>query len=353
MNGVTAAMLVVLGLAGSLRVPDLQVEAASTSGTVLPDLAEAVGRALVAGGARVVLRGPISGPCPYCAKVVVKETGAGTCRVEVSQDRHFASATLRLPPGSPLFDRARAIAIQARLLVTWDTSSEGRGKDVVVRAPAHKPEVATTAPRADERPESARVEAAPPPVPEYEPLPAAEPGPAPDSVPPALTSRREDAAPVAPAKPADRTTAKPSPASGPKPLTRAGEPDPEIRRPATRQPPPLDTTRDVATPPAPPKPQWPWIPTAIGASAAVAAGMCALVARNRYDSLSDSRLTLDSAKTLKSEGESWQLASFVLSGAAAVGLGVGIVGFATRSPVTAVASPLPGGGMVAVGGGLP
>jgi hypothetical protein len=355
MNGVTAAMLVVLGLSGPVRVPDLQVEAASASGAVLPELADAVARALVAGGARVVLRGPTSGPCPYCAKVVVKESGAGTCRVEVSQDRHFASATLRLPAGSPLFDRARAIAIQARLLVTWDTSSEGRARDAALRASPRKPEVTAAAARVAVTPDPARVEpAAPPPAPVYEPLPAAEPVLARE--PPATVERRADAAPVAPPKPADRASAKPTPPAPraePKPLARVDTPKAEISPPEARQPPPAGVSQAKATPPSPPKPQWPWIPTAIGGGAAIAAGICALAARNRYNALSDKRLVYDSATALKSEGESWQLASFVLGGAAAVGLGVGIVGFATRSPVTAVAAPLPGGGMIAVGGDLP
>ena len=355
MNGVTAAMLVVLGFWGPSRVPDLQVEAATAGGTVLPELADAVARALVASGARVVLRGPSSGPCQYCAKVTVTELGSGACRVEVSQDRHAASAMLHLPAGSPTLDRARAIAIQARLLVTWDTSSEPRGKDVALRPPARKPEGKPMVERAVEKPELARAEPAPPPVPVYEPLPAAEPLPAraPTYEPPAMAERRADAAPASPVRYGDRAAAKPAPPAPRielEPLASAEAPKAESASPEPRQPPPVEVSKASV---APPMPQWPWIPTAIGGAAAVAAGICALAARNRYNALSDSRLTLDSAKTMKSEGEGWQLASFVLSGAAAVGLGIGIVGFATRSPVTAAASPVPGGGMVAVAGGLP
>jgi hypothetical protein len=38
--------------------------------------------------------------------------------------------------------------------------------------------------------------------------------------------------------------------------------------------------------------QWPWIPTIVGSGAAVAAGICAVVARDRYNALSDKTQTL-------------------------------------------------------------
>jgi hypothetical protein len=67
--------------------------------------------------------------------------------------------------------------------------------------------------------------------------------------------------------------------------------------------------------------------------------------------LSEKRQSYASARAFKSEGEKWQLASFVLAGVAVAGIGTGVVGFATRSPV--VVAPAPGGGMVAIAGRLP
>jgi hypothetical protein len=335
-------MLVVLGLSGPLRVPDLQVEAATAGGASLPELADAVARALVAGGARVVLRGPSSGPCQYCAMVTVTEIGSGTCRVEVSQERHVASSILQLPAGSPLLDRARAIAIQARLLVTWETSSETKSKETAARPSERKSEGKTTAERAEPPSEITRDGPATATAPRRGPgsgVPP-EPGRAPAREPAPLVERRTDAAPVAPAKSADRS----------EPTERVDTKVAEPLRAEARRPLPADIT---ATSPTPSQPQWPWIPTAVGAGAAVGAGLCALVARNRYNALADKTQTYESAKEIKLEGESWQLASFVLAGAAAVGLGTGIVGFATRTPVTALASPIPGGGMIAIGGQLP
>jgi hypothetical protein len=80
----------------------------------------------------------------------------------------------------------------------------------------------------------------------------------------------------------------------------------------------------------------------------------------RYTSLSDKTQPYDSARSLKSSGESWQLASFVMSGVAAVGLGVGIVGFVTGSGGTGKSSklrgmvaPVPGGGVATMAGAWP
>ena len=81
------------------------------------------------------------------------------------------------------------------------------------------------------------------------------------------------------------------------------------------------------------------------------------IARKDYNDLSDKRRSFREATDLKSSGERWQLASFILTGVAVAGVGTGLVGFATRSPagpsVSAMAAPLPGGGMLAISGGLP
>jgi hypothetical protein len=81
--------------------------------------------------------------------------------------------------------------------------------------------------------------------------------------------------------------------------------------------------------------------------------VCAGIAHDRYAALSDRSQTLASAQAVKSEGERWQLASFVLAGTAAVGLGTGLVGFAIGSKTTAVAVPTRDGGVVAIAGELP
>lgn len=361
MNGVTAAMLVVLALGGPARAPDMQVEVSNAAGASLSELTEAVARALVAGGARVVLRPPASEPCSYCAKVVVVESGK-TCRVEVSQEGHRASATLRLPPGSPLLDRARAIAIQARLLVTWDTKLEAKSREVAARPPARRFDGNPPAERFVPVAEVARAEVVPPAaMPARAPLPSLSPEP--ERGPVAVT-RPVEANPSAPpksparveARPMARAAAKPAAADRPGGETaRAAPPEDERKPPAEPARAEADSARavDITTQaPAIRKPWWPWIPTVIGAGAALAAGICGVVARDRYEALSDRRQSYASARAFKSEGENWQLASFVLAGVAVAGLGTGVVGFATRSPVV-VAAPAPGGGMVAIAGRLP
>jgi hypothetical protein len=359
MSGVTT-MLVVLGLSGATRAPDLEVEAVTATGRAIPELAEAVARALVAGGARVVLKAPTSAACQYCAKVAVVEEAQGACRIEVSQDRHRASAVLRLPSASPLLDRARAIAIQARLLVTWETKAETRAKETV-HEPARKPETTLAEAVPTPPPAPARDEPAPPAparatgTPPETVRPAAEPVPADRPAPLASTAPGRSSAPAsapAPAmggrppsgQPASGTDAKPK-------LAEREERSPSFtRQPAAAPSPALDLGARTAGTPGP---RWPWIPIAIGAGAAIAAGVCAGIARDRYDALSDRSQTVASAQAIKSEGERWQLASFVLAGTAAVGLGTGLIGFATGSKTTVVALPTRDGGMVALRGELP
>jgi hypothetical protein len=345
---VTAALLVLLGLSAPLRAPDLQVEAVTTAGADLPELADAVARALVASGARVLLRGPSSGPCPYCAKVAVIETGQGSCRVEVKQERHTASAALHFPAGSPLFDRARAIAIQARLLVTWETSQETRAKATVARSPGRKSE--REIPMEPSLPETKVATVEPEPLPALEP--ESLPGPRLDPVavqvvaPPPVPERRPDTALAGPVTYVDRVRAKPIDRA------EATKPNPAQARP--ERGPPVEVA-SVSLEPR--KKQWPWIPTVVGAGAAVAAGTCALVARDRYNGLSDKSQPYQTARALRSEGQNWQVASIVLAGVAVAGLTTGLIGFVTRSSRRSstglVVTPVPGGGMIALAGDLP
>jgi hypothetical protein len=366
MTGFGVALLVVLGASASPHPADLQVEAVTASGVQLPELAEAVARALVAGGARVVLRGPGSGPCERCARVEVTETGPGVYRVDVEHRERVSSTTLRLPAGSQLFDRAHAVAIQARMLMTWGPAPDGKS---ATARPSRKTEGSAVV-EARPPPESWPRPAAavpPPPLP-----PASEPSPGPDlalapppksapvviespPAPPIAAIRREanptssasDAAPVeqAVAKPADRGWARPAKSS--QTSTRPASP-------GVMAAPAVDLTADRG---APPQRRWPWIPTAVGAGAAVAAGICAVVARDRYNGLADKTQSYARAQAIKSQGEGWQVASFVLAGVAVVGIGTGIVGFSARSSggpsVSAAVSPVPGGGVVAVAGDLP
>jgi len=376
MNAVAAAMVVVLGLAAPLHTPDLQVEAVTASGAGLPELAEAVSRALVVGGARVVLRGPTSGSCEYCAKVKVTETAPGVCEVEVSHEQHTASTKLHLPAGSQLFDRARAIAIQARVLMAWPTAPKSEPKEGAPRL-AHKGEARGTTQGARQAPSmttSSKAESVPYLVARRAPEPTLESGaivhalaPAPvesppttAEIPPLVTyTSRSDGKPAsrpADAKPTTRAEAKPVTAGAiaaarpeSKSATPAAERD-DARRASVAD---LSAARTVAEPS---KARWPWIPAAMGGGAAVAAGICAAISRSHYSALADKSQSLDSARSQKAAGEGWQTASLVLAGVAVAGVGTGIIGLATRSDnasVTALAAPISGGGMVMLAGNLP
>jgi hypothetical protein len=356
MSGANAAMLVVLGLTATRQPPDLQVEAITAAGAELPELAEAVARALVVGGARVVLRGPTSGPCEYCDKVKVTEIKPGICELEIRHEQHTVSTTLHLPVTSSLFDRARAIAIQTRLIAPWQNASESKAKELAAR-PVRGAEMR------GRRNGVALAHDPPSPAVDYKPSVALAPTMEPigDLAAPSALVERPDRMAVAsptpeqPAPPvgyASRSDSKPvSPSDESKPHARAaltslrgntdGSPGAD-----------LGAARAAAT-----KPRWPWIPTGIGTGAAAAAGVCAVVALGHYNALSDRTQSYNSAQAHKSAGESWQTASWVLSGVAAVGLATGIVGFSTRSsggsPVTTMASPIPGGGVFAVAGNFP
>jgi hypothetical protein len=375
MSGVTAAMLVVLALAAPLRTPDLQVEAVTASGAGLPELAEAVARALVAGGARVVLRGPSSGSCEYCAKVRVTETAPGECEVAIEHEQHAASTKLRLPAGSQLFDRARAIAIQARVLMTWRTPADSKAKEVAVRPPRRTDARSTSeATKFVVPPVSAKVDpylaTRRQPVPTPEPSPAAPlvsipapapmvpvPGPA-EAAPLVTYTSRSDGKPAsvsgagrpvaaAEAKPVQADATARIPQSESKPSEPAAKPRSDATRASAAD---LAASRRVGGE----KSRWPWIPTVIGGGAAIAAGICAAQSRGHYDALADKNQPVDSATSHKSAGERWQTASLVLAGVAVAAVGTGIIGFATASSdgasVTALAAPIPGGGMLALSG---
>jgi hypothetical protein len=253
---------------------------------------------------------------------------------------------LNFPAGSPLFDRARAIAIQARLLVTWETSPDTRHKATAARSSTRKSErKSAIEPPVPKAKVAVAVSMSPAPIKEAE-LAA---GPASLRIPDPVVAQKQrvDAVLAAPVTRVDQADSK----------TAATQP--ENKAPETvRARSPRGPSVEVASVSLQPyEKRWPWIPTMVGSGAAVAAGICAVVARDRYNALSDKSQPFQSAQALKGEGQNWQLASFVLSGVAVAGLATGLIGFVTRSPerssLSAVATPIPEGGMVAVAGDWP
>lgn len=344
-----AALMITLGASSPVRTRDLQVEAVAAAGTELPELREAVSRALLVGGARVVMRGPTAGACEYCTRIKVTELSPGIFRIEVLDQDNTASTTLDLSPGTRLLDRARAIAIHARLLV---------GQSTGANSPTQAEARPTRIPKAKPTPPASSLVTTPP-VPQ--PLARVpEPGPVRDV--PA-------SAPNIPPQPPPSTT----PEQGP--VRRMAE----VRRPVLSEakvaetkkssagqreteaiptPAVVETARtELADVKTTSRPKWPWIPTAVAAGAGLAAGLCALMARDRYNGLSDRSQPVERARSLKSSGERWQTTSYVLAGVAAAGLAVGIVGFAL--PVSggrtanAALAPIPGGGMAMMTWGMP
>jgi hypothetical protein len=334
---VSTIAVLLLALSPGLHAPDLQVEAGTAAGVALPELAEAVARALVASGARVVLGGPANEPCPRCARVAVTELGQGRCRVDVTQDAGAASTTLSLGTGIALFDRARAIAIQARLLV--------RGEPVA-RQESQRQRKGATKPT----PDSPRVAV---------PAVAELPSPLPESPREPVASKASSTEP-APATPPARRVEAATPL--PKPAPTLAERTQPARRPQVekveegkRQPPTLEPTV-IARKTEPGSARWPWIPFTVGVGAAAGAALCVFAAQQRYDALSDKSRPYSQAVSLKQEGEHWQTAAFIASGVAVAGLGVGIWGFATSRPAnsfTPTVAVLPGGAMFAMTGELP
>jgi hypothetical protein len=268
--------------------------------------------------------------------VAVTDLGQGRCRVDVTQDSRAASTTLSLGTGIALFDRARAIAIQARLLV--------RGEPVARQESQRQRKGAT-------KPESEAPKVAVPAVAE---LPSPRSMPELPREPAASKASSTDPAPAPATLPARRVeVAAPSPRPTPM-LAERTQPAPKVEE-RKRQSPTLETAV-VARKVEPGAARWPWIPFTVGVGAAAGAALCAFASQQRYDALSDKSRPYSQAVSLKQEGENWQTAAFIASGVAAAGLGVGIWGFVTSRPANAVTptvAVLPGGAMFAMTGGLP
>lgn len=337
----TPAFALVLALTSPSQAPDLQVEASTSAGAPLPELADAVARALVASGARVVLRSPTSAPCAYCASISIVENPQGDCRLDISHDSHATSVTLHLGRSSPLFDRARAIAVQTRLLITWDQTPEPQAKKPAPRSASRRATHASTGHVS---------ETVKPPLHETLPPPASSEATEAET----LSQNPPHASPPAPLV---------SHADAKEPPTRVPAPSPPRAKLAEALPEekpvlkarPSEAAKRSNPLPTPNGPRWPWIATITGSSAAIGAGICALVARDRYNALSDRSQSYDSAQAIKTEGERWQIASYVLSGVAVAGLTAGILGFTSTSApaVRAAVVPVPGGGAFTLAGELP
>ena len=296
------------------------------SGVDLPELAEALAHALVASGARVVLGGPVNDPCLHCARVVVVDVGQNHCRVDVLQNQHTSSVGLTFDAETTLFERVRAIAIQARLLVKWEATPEAKRKEPRNRADGLSPEAHADSDAVADEEKSGEVVATPSEGDLREPAHGEE-GVVRPPLPPRTPAPRS----------AERVEAKP-----------------DARKPALVLRPGAEVAAQSSEAGSP---RWPWLPTAVGASAAVAAGLCLLMAKRRYDAMADkSRLHVEIIE-LQNEGEAWQTAAIVTSSVAVIGLATGIVGFVTagsrKTTIAPTATVLSGGGLVALTGTLP
>lgn len=322
----SAALLLLIALSPAARLPDLQVEAGTMGGVDLPELADALARALVSSGARVVLGGPANDPCSHCARVVLLDMGQNRCRVDVIQNQHTSSVGLTFDAETTLFEKVRAIAIQARLLVKWEITPEVKRKEPRNKTEVHSPEARAAGYAVAGVEKSSEV-----------------------VIPPSEGNPREPAhneedvarSPVDPQVPAAGSAEK-------------VEAKPDARKPAMVLLPAPDV---VAQSSVAGSPRWPWLPTAIGASAAVAAGLCLLMAKRRYDAMADkSRLHVEIIE-LQNEGETWQTAAIVTSSLAVIGFATGVVGFVTagsrKVTLAPTATVLSGGGLVALTGTLP
>jgi hypothetical protein len=271
----------------------------------------AISHALIVNGASVILGS--HAPCDRCARLLVQEGRPGRYRVQLRRSdrpRYAEQIDLAVQASSPLFERAYAIAIQARLMIEAER-------------PSDRPPTAPEPERLARRP---RVEPKPAPSP-----PAAEPVPAADTPPPPL-ALPSPAPPPALAQLLPESPAAPPPAVAVAVAAGAGA---EI---------------------APRRAAWPWVTLGLAAGAAAAAGTCGVVAGMRYRALSNRSLTLDQAIKLRDDGKRLQTAGLVLSGSAAVAAAVGILGL-VRSPRHGApswsAAPIAGGAMITVGGSLP
>ena len=367
-----APLLALLGLALALppQAPELQVEARSGSGAEAPEFAAAVSRALVVTGATVVMGARAGEACARCVHVTVAEERPGLYRIEVREQEHRAQASLQLARDAPVFEKACALAIQARLLITWRAEAEDQQSEAAPEpARTATPAAAAAAPTKETLAKPSPVRVAPadstPEVPTVAAAPVREnarPSPG-----PALVEGEPAAAPAATAPkevPAIATqSAAPEalpPVAVPPPAlpARSTEPAPAaaVATAPPAQPTPTALPRSEVTAPAVRPALWPWIPTATGIGAALAAGGCAIASRARFNALSDRSLPLQDAQKARDEGQRLQTTSFVMTGVAAAAVATGVIGFLVgpgQAKVSLGGAPLAGGGALVVSGSLP
>ncbi|HEY3446064.1 MAG TPA: hypothetical protein VGK67_06835 [Myxococcales bacterium] len=407
MSATLLALLAVAMQQVASSAPELQVAARSASGAEQPEFAHAISRALVVTGASVVLGTPGAEPCARCVAVAIIEEARGRYRIEARQRQRFASGFVEVKADSTAFERARAIAVEVRLLVRW---AAGEGA-VVPEAPAAVPEpqpvraepartepVPVSARVAPARVEAGRAEprvepaepalrsafvssagqvasaSAPPeptpatvaesPAPTPAPPPASAPAQEPVQVEPEPAPAPESVA-AAPADPAWMPKPSPPPAPAPSaevPVPEAGSPGKTIVEvDVPRNPAPSAPALQVASPaPRTLSKVWPWIPTAVGAASALAAGGCAIGAKIQYDSLVNRTVSPDRAPGARTDGKNLQTASLVLTGVAAAALAAGVVGFIQGAPadvsprVSVGVGPMASGGVaMGISGSLP
>ena len=345
-----ATLLALLALAmqqAGAQAPELQVAARSASGAEQPEFAHAVSRALVVTGATVVLGIPGGEPCARCVAVTVIEEARGRYRLEARRARRVASGQVEVRADSTPFEKARALAVEIRLLARWPATDEPAPAEAAPE-PARPEPVRAEPPRL----EQAKL-VSPTSHPSAAPLP--EPDPAPENL------------AAAPADPAWAPQPPPPPPAeaAPVPAPEAGAPGPTtvvVDAPKTLAPPPAPAPAIEALKPEPRtlSQLWPWIPTAVGAASAIAAGGCALAAKGHYDSLVNKTVPLDRAQGARNDGKTLQTAGLVLTGVAAAALAAGIVGFvqgaSTQAPPKVALGLVPvaaGGVAVGLSGRLP
>lgn len=383
-----ALMALATQQAAAAPAPELQVSARSASGAEQPEFAHAVSRALVVTGATVVLATPGGEPCSRCVAIAVVEEARGRYRIEARQKQRFASGVVEVKPDATAFERARAIAVEVRLLARWPAlASETAAPEAAAAVPEPQParpeparieharaEPTKSAPQATravhaepwtaaERPPPAPAEPQPaPPVPASvqveapataaEPAAKPEPAPRPEPGPAAVA--------VAPADPA--WSPKPPPPPTPTPVASVPLPEKgvvgatnvEIDAPglAVTAPAPATAPSIETKAPAPTRlsKAWPWIPAAAGAASAIVAGGCAIGAKLKYDSLLNRSVPPDQAPGAREDGKMLQTTSLVLAGVAAAALAAGVVGFAQGGAAEPAPKVVVGAGPTASGG---
>lgn len=305
----------------------LRVEARAAGGEELPRLSQAVSRALMATGISVVMGASSGEPCSSCLRLVVVEQAVGRYRLEAYQGDDVASASFAVSKDASLFEQARALAIEARQLID---SVPGKAASEVSRSPVAKRE-------AGSKPAAARVA----PVPAAEPVGPAPTGAVPHRQPEAVTADEPATSSTERSPPGPTLAVDTSPPADPVPEPKSVKPSIVPAKPAPAKPEPAVSANDsgaaaiaaTSAPPVGPRRVWPWVATSAGVALGLAAGTCAILARQHYVELDDRRQSLASAQAHRDDGSRYQTASLVLGGASVIAFTAGLIAL-TRNPTT-------------------